>query len=165
MAMVGLLNVYLNTDQKFSWIDASVLISKSQGRGLTHARNLRQWSLAYLRSRQLPLHQYGQAHWTILTNKDIAEILQSKVMEIAKKGYLKASDIVDIVAGPNVQAMLSNIGICKPMITEQMARNWLQMLEWRYTQTWNGLYVDGHERDDIVQYQKVFIAWWKEYEK
>ena len=28
-----------------------------------------------------------------------------------------------------------------------------------------GMYVDGHERDDVVEYRKKFVERWKEYEK
>ena len=27
------------------------------------------------------------------------------------------------------------------------------------------MYIDGHEHEDIVEYRKHFLEWWKEYEK
>jgi hypothetical protein len=45
------------------------------------------------------------------------------------------------------------------------ARRWLKKLDWRYGRKKNGMYIDGHEREDVVQYRKEFLARWKEYEK
>jgi hypothetical protein len=45
------------------------------------------------------------------------------------------------------------------------AQRWLHKISWRYTQKKKGMYVDGHERDDVVEYRKKFVERWKEYEK
>jgi hypothetical protein len=86
-------------------------------------------------------------------------------MESAKKGWIKASDVVEIVASPDVQANFTRIGICKPVITERTVQNWLKKLDWHYKQSQNGIYIDGHERDNVVQYRKAFIEQWKAYDK
>jgi hypothetical protein len=36
---------------------------------------------------------------------------------------------------------------------------------WRYGRLKNGMYIDGHERPDIVDYRKAFITRWTSYEK
>ena len=114
----------------------------------------------------LPLHQYGCGRWTILGDEDIRQIIQSKILERTKKGFLNASEVVEIVTGPKVQTEFMCAGICKPTIMERTARNWLKKLEWRYEQPQKGMYIDGHERGDVVAYRKEFIARWKEhYEK
>jgi hypothetical protein len=65
--------------------------------------------------------------------------------------------MVKIVASPNVQESFAHIGICKPVIMERMAQNWLNKLNWHYKQSQNGMYIDGHEQEDMVQYRKAFI--------
>jgi hypothetical protein len=45
------------------------------------------------------------------------------------------------------------------------ARRWLHKLSWGYQQKKNGMYIDGHEHEDVVAYRKGFVERWKEYEK
>ncbi|EDR04366.1 uncharacterized protein LACBIDRAFT_330618 [Laccaria bicolor S238N-H82] len=46
----------------------------------------------------------------------------------------------------------------KKPIGTRTARRWLIKLGWRYTQVKKGVYMDGHERDDVVKYrQDVFL--------
>ncbi|KAJ7113861.1 hypothetical protein C8R44DRAFT_580702, partial [Mycena epipterygia] len=40
------------------------------------------------------------------------------------------------------------------------ARRWLKALDYRFGRRKNGMYVDGHERDDVVQYRKDFVERW-----
>ena len=83
-------------------------------------------------------------------------------MEIAKNGYICAQDVVDYVATPKIQEKL---GSKSCTISVHTARRWLKWLNWWYDKKPNGMYVDGHEREDVVQYRKEFIARWKDYEK
>ena len=46
-----------------------------------------------------------------------------------------------------------------------MAQWWLKKLRWRYTKKKNSMYIDGHEREDVVDYHKKFVEHWKEYKK
>ena len=45
------------------------------------------------------------------------------------------------------------------------AQNWLHKMGWWYGKKKNGMYVDGHEQDDVVEYCKAFTVQWKGYEK
>lgn len=163
-AMVGVLNLYLDSGLGYSWRSASLVVAKAWSQGVTHARNLRKWILDFIRSDQLPLHRYGQSRWTVLEDEDISQGLQLQLSERAKRGYIKAADVVEIVSSPEMQAILTRVGVCKPTIAERTARNWLKKLSWRYEEKRNGMYIDGHEREDVVLYRKGFIARWKEYE-
>ena len=163
-AMVGVLNLYLDSGLGYSWRNASLVVAKARGQGKTHARNLRKWILDFIRSDQLPLHRYGQSKWTVLDDEDISQSLQLKLSECAKRGYLKAADVVEIVSSPEMQASLTQVGVSKPTIAERTARDWLKKLNWRYEEKRNGMYIDGHEREDVVRYRIVFVTCWKEYE-
>lgn len=39
--MVGAINLYLDSEVSFTWRQASLLVSKMQGHGPAHARNIR----------------------------------------------------------------------------------------------------------------------------
>lgn len=161
-AMVATLNFYLDPQLSYSWRESSVLAAKAMGRGVKHARNLRKWIKNYLHGEKLPFHRYGTYHSSILEDEDFRRGIQLHLMEIAKKGYIRAQDIVDYVATPEVQQQL---GTRACGIHVRTARRWLHKLSWRYQQKKKGMYIDGHERDDVVQYRKGFVERWKEYEK
>ncbi|KAF8150577.1 hypothetical protein B0H34DRAFT_801519 [Crassisporium funariophilum] len=161
--MVGTLNLYLDPELSYTWRQASLLASKAAGHGMNHARNLCMWILCFLNTGKLPLHRYGTFHSSILEDEDIAQGIQLHLLEIAKKGYIRAQDIVDYIAMPEVQEQLA--GKTKTTIHERTACRWLKKPNWRYARKENGMYVDGHKRADVVQYRTEFIAQWAEYEK
>src|ERR1700730_17987809 len=50
-----------------------------------------------------------------------------------------------------------NISLKKPLCKRTACR-WLVKLVWRLTVLWKGIYMDGHEREDVKKYhQEVFI--------
>ena len=57
-----------------------------------------------------------------------------------------------------------NIALKKPLC-ERTARRWLIKLGWRMTRIQKGVYLDGHECEDVVKYQnEEFLPWMKEFE-
>lgn len=164
-AMTAVLNLCLDAGLCYTWTNASLVVAKARGQGPTHARNLRKWILDFIQYKRLPLHRYSQSRWTVLEDEDILQSLQLQLGERAKRGYIKAADVVEIISSSDMQANLKRVGVCKLAITERTACNWLKKLNWRYEQKKNGMYIDGHEREDVVQYRRAFVARWKEYEK
>ena len=163
--MLGLLHLYLDGGLSLSWRKTSVVVSKAQGCGHTHARRIHEWVGEFLQSGVLPHHRLRQARWTVLNDEDIASEIKMRMVEKAKKGFLKAEDVVDLVEGPEMQRIFSEKGICKRSISKKTATRWLQKLDWRYEGIRNGMYIDGHERDDVVAYRCEFVGRWKFYEK
>ena len=54
----------------------------------------------------------------------------------------------------------------KQPISERTARRWLIKLGWRRTVVRKGVYMDGHERDDVVKYRKdIFLPMMQDYER
>lgn len=140
--MVATLNLYLDPELSYSWCEASLIAAKASGWGTNHAQNLRTWLHRYLHSGKLPMHCYGQYNSSMLDHEDFAQDIQLHLTEITKKGYIRAQDIVDYVATPEVQAKL---GTKAQGISVMTAWRWLHKLSWRYTHKWNGMYIDGHE--------------------
>ena len=163
--ILGLLNLYLDEGLHLSWRKTSVLISKAQGHGNTHARRIREWTVRFLQTEALPFYRLGQARWTVLCDEDITSEMKVQMVEKSKKGFIKVEDIANLVASPEMQVVFSEKGICKPSISMRMANRWLQKLDWRYQRARNGMYIDGHERENVVAYQCAFVEWWKFYDK
>jgi len=130
--------------------------------GNKRARNLGTWIHKYLVTGKLPTHRHGQHSVSILDDEDVAQDIQEHLQEIAKEGYVRAQDIVDYVSTPAIQEKL---GMKKRAISVRTAHRWLKKLNWRYGRKKNGMYIDGHEREDVVEYRNQFIKRWREYEK
>ncbi|KIJ44951.1 hypothetical protein M422DRAFT_251574 [Sphaerobolus stellatus SS14] len=157
--MVGTLNLYLDPSLSFTWREASVLASKAANHGVYHARNLRSWILRYLTKRKLPTHRYGHSQ-SLLEDEDLSQTIQLHLQAIAKSGYIRAEDIVDFLSTPQMQKQFPGK---KLTISIHTARNWLHKLEWRYGKKKNGMYIDGHEREDVIAYRIEFLNCMKEY--
>lgn len=163
-AMFGLLNVFLDEDVNMTWKRASFFISRIQGHKKAHAWHFCKWTLKFLQARNLPHHCLGQAQWTVLSDKDIASEMKLQIVEKSKKGFMKAEDILNLVASSKMQKIFSERGILKPSISKSMAIRWLKKLDWRYQSIQNGMYIDGHEREDVVAYWRAFLEQWKTYD-
>jgi hypothetical protein len=87
-----------------------------------------------------------------LDDEDVSQVMQLEVLDVAKGGGIKATDVVDIIASMWVQEKFRQIRICKPLISECTARRWLMRLGWKYGRHSNGMYVNGHEWADVVEY-------------
>jgi hypothetical protein len=164
-AMVGFLNIYTDDDLGYSWKKSSKIVAKTQGRGTNHARHIREWVMGFMNWRDLPLHQLNRKRGTIIDDEDVAEEIKSRMKKKTKEGFLKAQDIVEIVASPDMQAILAQKGISKPTISVKTALRWLEKLGWSYGKLKNGMYLDGHERSDVVEYRRAFVERWMQHER
>jgi hypothetical protein len=164
-AMIGLLNLYTDEKMNFSWIKASEVIAKAQGREINHVQHIREWAIQFLKSRDLPLHQLNWKRPTILDDEDIAEEIKSRMAKRVNAGFLKAEDVIKIVASPEVQSIFAWKGISKASISVTTALRWLEKLGWTYGTLKNGMYLDGHERPDVVEYRERFVEHWMGYER
>ncbi|KIJ41752.1 hypothetical protein M422DRAFT_171907 [Sphaerobolus stellatus SS14] len=76
-------------------------------------------------------------------------------MERSKSGYICAEDVVEIFNSPELQELLAAHD-AKLTISIRAARQWLKKLDWRYGQKQNGMFIDGHEREDVVKYRNSY---------
>ena len=164
-AMSSLLNLFLDDSLGYTWTKASEVAARAEGSGKTRARSLRQWVLNFVRTRDLPGHQYGKARPSVLNNDDLAHEMKLALSERAKSGFLTANDVVEVVSSPEMQAQFSQAGIQKSSISKSTALRWLGKMGWRYGRHQNGMYIDGHERDDVVEYRQNFVERFKGYER
>jgi hypothetical protein len=162
VAMIGLLNIYTDENLGYSWRKASEVVAKTQGRGTNHARRICEWAMGFLRWRDLPLHRMNWKRSTILDDEDLAEEIKTRMMK--KGNSLKAEDVVEIVASPEIQAIFALKGISKPLISIKTVLRWLEKMGWSYGKLKNGMYLDGHERSDVVEYRQEFVERWMGHE-
>ena len=90
--------------------------------------------------------------------------MKTQMVEKTKSGFLKAQDVVEIVASQEMQSIFTLKGISKPSISIKTALRWLEKLGWTYGKLKNGMYLDGHERSDVVEYRQAFVERWMGHE-
>jgi hypothetical protein len=166
IGMAGVLNLYLSADLTYTWREASLVASQCQGHGAWHARMLRTWICEYLQSKKLPTHQYSHVRSRILHDEDFSLAIKLHLQEKAKLNYIRAQDIVDFISSSDeMKEKLEKLGFKRKTIHVRTARCWLKAHDWRYAKKTAGMYVDGHEREDVVAYRDEFLKRWKKYEK
>ena len=89
----------------------------------------------------------------------------TRVAEKARVGFLKAQDIVEVIASPQMQEVFAQKCISKPSISSRTALCWLKKMGWSYGKIKNGMYLDGHEREDVVEYRRGFVERWMGHEQ
>ena len=164
-AMLGVINLFLDTDVPHTWRKASIVVAKAQGAGPNWARNIWRWIIEFVNEGKLPLHSYCYKRPTILEDEDVAQELRERLAEKAKSGFLKTEDVCDIIASDAIQGIFTRLGVNKPRISLSTAHRWLARLDWKYGKKMNGMYIDGHEQDDMVAYRDVFVNRWAEYDR
>ncbi|PBK91168.1 hypothetical protein ARMGADRAFT_857619, partial [Armillaria gallica] len=91
----------------------------------------------------------------ILEDEDLADEIHMHLQGLGK--YIKAQDIINYLAQPSIQARLRT----KKTISLRTAQNWMHRMQYRWKKEPKGMYSDGHERDDVVDYrQKKFLPQW-----
>jgi hypothetical protein len=163
--MVGVLNLYLDKGLHYTWRNVSEMVAKIEGQGVKCACKLWEWILTFAHSEELPVLHYSKSRWNILDDEDLSQSLQALLLSHGKGRYITVSNVVDIVSGADMQEKFSHSGISCTSISEHTACRWLQCLSWRYGSSKNGMYLDGHEQEDVVAYRTGFVERWKEYEK
>jgi hypothetical protein len=135
------------------WQQSSLLAVKMRGGGKTQAESVRQWTRDFLANRaQLPINVYGSWNISLLHKGDLSAELQEHLLGVGK--HVRAHHILDYLEKPEVR---EKYGIQRTIKLET-ARNWLDMMEFRWSKGKRGQYIDGHDREDVLAYrQDVFL--------
>jgi hypothetical protein len=166
-AMQGALNIFFEPKAKCTWTQASVIAAQAQGRGQhNHARNICRWCLSLIEDPDnLPLHRYCKTRPSVLDDEDISVEIQRHLLEMRQQRPITAKDVCNIITSLEMQVLLKECGVLKTSISKRAACEWLEKLSWQYGVQRKGMYINGHERGDVVAYRKEFIERWKQYER
>jgi hypothetical protein len=151
---------YTYTTKEVTWREASFDISRAKGHGKGHAETLRAWGRACLLDpAYIPRTAYGHSQNSLIDCDEFREELEDYLRAVGK--YVTAPCVFQFTAQPDVKAAW---GLTKP-VSKTTAKNWMHNLDYRWRREPKGLYLDGHERLDVVEYrQTVYIPKWKEME-
>jgi hypothetical protein len=91
---------------------------------------------------------FGDWNQSMLLDEDLASDINLYLQELGKE--ISACKLVDFLARPDVRL---KHGVTKK-ISERTARQYLNVLGYRWRSPKKGQYADGHEHDDVVWYQE-----------
>jgi hypothetical protein len=139
------------------WLLCADLIATSVGKGPWMSKMLRVWVMDFVdNEKNLPTAKYGKSNACMLEDEDLAQELHLHLQSIGK--YVAARHVVQFVNSSEVRTRLR----LKKSITERTARRWMNRMRFRWRKDSKGMYFDGHERDDVVDYrQNVFLPRWE----
>jgi hypothetical protein len=111
MGMIGVLNLYLDSQLKSSWTDALMVVAKVEGHGMTYAHNLQEWILSFVQSGELPVHHLGQLRWNLFIFEDADCSRLFRLCSSHTKGCnITASGVVELVSGLVMQEKFTQSG-------------------------------------------------------
>jgi hypothetical protein len=148
-----------------SRIAASMEIARQwhPGDGVWFARRVRALARHYQTFEQLPVEHRGGY-------KNARTLLRDENVKKASLDYLTSLPTGEVTPKKFQIALnttiLANLGITtQHPLCIRTARRWLIKLGWRHTLIKKGVYMDGHERADVVKYrQEVFLPLMAKYE-
>lgn len=143
------------------WTLHSETIAVAAGKAGTKTwlgRKLREWCIKFcIDKRNIPEHKFGRFNTSILADEDIAADIHLHLQSLGK--WVSAKQIVQYIRTPEFQARLR----VKRNISVRTAQRWLKKMGYRWRQEPKGMYSDGHEREDVVDYrQNVFLPRWRD---
>ncbi|KAG1901493.1 uncharacterized protein F5891DRAFT_1187343 [Suillus fuscotomentosus] len=148
-----------------SQIQASIEIARQwhKGEGIHFARKMQALVRHYQIFAQLPVEKQGgkaNAHsW-----------LHDEAVQACTRSWLTAQKVGSVTLKKLQHALTSaiflDLGIHpKQPLSVRTAQHWLLKLGWRHTMVQKGVYMDGHERDNVVKYRReVFLPLMAQYE-
>jgi hypothetical protein len=143
-------------------LNASVTIARRMGRGIYFARQIRYNSLYLLKHHHLPPRkEYTRnGQYSLLDNEAVLHDVRV---------YLAAQSLGTVTPRTLCkhvnQVILPAIEI-EATISESTARRWLKFrLGYQCKEAKKGIYIDGHERPDVIKEREVFIDQINGYER
>ncbi|THU87050.1 hypothetical protein K435DRAFT_682354, partial [Dendrothele bispora CBS 962.96] len=163
MILVNFANLRLKGESR---MQASEIVAKAwhNNEGKWFARRIRDLARHYQVFEQLPKEHRGGSR----VNRSWLhrEEVRSKISEYLRN--LPTGKVTPRILCHHINTILfPELGIKpKSPISIRTARRWLINLGWTYTVVKKGVYMDGHERADVVQYRhETFLPLMKKYEE
>lgn len=132
------------------WIEAANFTATIMGKGTGCSRRLRAWAKNFIHDRSaLPYHHYeNSGRDSLLDNVNFVEQLFAHITDTG--AHVSAQAIIDFMKKPEV---MRRYQIVKP-ISLDTACEWMSKLNFKWRKPPKGMYIDGHERPDVVHYRQ-----------
>ncbi|KAJ6533469.1 hypothetical protein B0H10DRAFT_1763261, partial [Mycena sp. CBHHK59/15] len=135
------------------WGNTANIIAKSAGNGAWMSRRIREWTIAFMKDENnLPTAEYGKFNASVLEDEDLAQEIHLHLQTLGP--FICAQDVVNFMSSEEMKTRLN----LKHGISLRTAQNWMKRMQYRWKSEPKGMYSDGHEREDVVNYrQNVFL--------
>ena len=136
--------------------NASLAIARRMGKDIYFARKICENERFLLRHGHLPPSKASKkgGQWTLLSNPDIVQKIRVYLAS-QKLGTITPNLLCQHVN--NIILPTLELTDKKAFICERTAVNWLHKLGYQCKDVKKGIYVDGHERSDVVETRKKFL--------
>jgi len=171
-AVLGFLKMQLSRQDGETREQMALSVARSHGRGLYFARKIVAWERTWLQSRMIEEGRKGcytkSRSWL---NDEGVQLAVREWLSGAKEaeltGYGLAKAIGKYLDSKRVEEVLcDSFGPGGNRIRARTARRWMKKMGFAYSTVQKGVYIDGHERQNVVEYrQSTFIPLWKTYER
>jgi len=156
MAVRTFLLKWIEEKDKFKHIATSRAIAQVVYSSTTNtdyrAKMIRYWAKHFRKFGEFPLRTHGKYSKVIsfILDEDVSMQCAAYIRSLGRK------ERQQLTAKSFRNWINSNIpGI---QISESTGQRWLHHLGFNYKNVSNGIYVDGHEREDVVAYRKYFVS-------
>ncbi|KAF8587728.1 hypothetical protein K439DRAFT_1652205 [Ramaria rubella] len=135
---------------------ASIAVAKSVGKGPYFARKIRLLTCYIGHFCTLPPTMAGKhnAHPSLLNNEWIAQAVR-RYLTILADGEITPQTLCKQVN--NVIIPTLGLHLAGAKISESCAKRWLHKLGYKMKEVKKGMYVDGHERPNVIEYWMKFL--------
>jgi len=136
-------------------LEASSLISEMVGRGPYYSIVIRAWAKQWMTQRIVPEFKRG-------LHVKVKSLLDDEDVDLAVSSYLRANKFA--VTPQKLKKHLEEeifptlaLSVSPIIIREETVGRWMKKKGWHFGLHKKGVYVDGHEGHDVVDYRKQFL--------
>lgn len=153
---------------KRPFMRASNIVAARMGKGPAFARKVR-WNTAYLfkHGRLPPMRTPKRSGGHSLLDNEAIKLEIRRFLASLGVGEITPLQLRKHVNNTIIPALLPQLpGLnLNEAISERTAQRWLNKLGYLRSSVKKGIYIDGHDRPDVVEYRKHFLDRMKELEK
>jgi hypothetical protein len=143
-------------------MNASEIIAKTVNRGCHYAQVIRGYATDFAKKGTLPHFRQG-------LNTKVKSLLKDEYIKASVDTYLKNNKFTatpDKLKRHLEEEIFPKMDPSKILtISSETARKWMHQMGWRHQIYKKGIYIDGHEREDVVAYRKEFLSQMGEWQK
>jgi hypothetical protein len=133
-----------------------------EGEGIYFARRVRILAHHYQLYEQLTAHSWGGYRGNSIFNDECIQTAAHQWLSNLSTGEVSPRQFCRALT----EEILPVLGLNKDSVSEQTARQWLVKLGFCWTHLKKGVYMDGHEQNDVVQYcNKTFLPLMAKHER
>jgi hypothetical protein len=134
-----------------AWQAVSMMVAQMHGCGKKKAASTRKWTRVFLKDcLHLPINLYGSCDTSLLQKGDLSAELQEHLLSVRKH----AQHILHYLKKPEVCKKYS----VKHTIGHNTACTWMKMMDYRWSKSKKGMYIDGHNCEDVLAHKwDVFL--------